>query len=55
MDEAQQAQIVDLLRDANLALGELGGRLPKNEDVKASGAFNRAVGAVQAALSILDS
>jgi hypothetical protein len=54
MDEAQQAQIVDLLRDADSALADLGGRLPKNEDVRASGAFNRAVGAVRAALSVLD-
>jgi hypothetical protein len=57
MDEAQQTQIVDLLRQAQYELEVLGEKLPKSDDDDgiARRAYDRAISAVHAALSILDS
>lgn len=55
MNEEQQVQIVDLLNEANVALVELAGRLDWDDDeVNAFGSFNRASGAIQSAIAILD-
>lgn len=57
MDEAQQTQIVDLLRQAQYELEVLGEKLPKSDDDGgiARRAYDRAASAVHAALSILAS
>jgi hypothetical protein len=57
MDKAQQTQVVDLLRQAQYELEVLGEKLPKSDDDDgiARLAYDRAISAVHAALSILDS
>jgi hypothetical protein len=57
MDEAQLVQVVDLVHRANDALIELGGRLPslEEDDIDARGAYQKAMSAVAAAVTILDS
>jgi hypothetical protein len=55
MDENQRAQTVDYLHTAELALIELGGRLPdEGDEVNARGAYDRVVSAVESALTIID-
>jgi hypothetical protein len=57
MDDQEQAQIIDLLTAANVALVELGGRLPDSEkdELNARRPYDTATAALTAALTILES
>jgi hypothetical protein len=57
MDDQEQAQIIDLLTAANVALVELGGRLPdsENDELNLRRPYDTATAALTAALTILES